>query len=90
MLSSGQDNAVLVLPSAAQSATLSVQGPWKVSGRSLVVLFCLSVSFATFAPLLPACLLILAWQGESSPSCPQLLMHPAWLSQDDMGAIQPN
>ncbi len=32
----------------------------------------------------------LAWRGESSPSCPQLLMHPAWLSQDEMGAIQPN
>lgn len=83
-------------PSARQSASLFVQGLRKVSVQSLAALFCLSVSFATSPPprTLPSppagMSSELAWQGESSPSCPQLLMHPAWLSQDAMGAIQPN
>lgn len=82
-------------PSARQSASLFVQGlSEKVSVRSLAVLFCLSVYHPPAALAAASCRRVFpSWHGvagESSPSCPQLLMHPAWLSQDEMGAIQPN
>ena len=44
------DDVRILLPSARQSASLFVQGLRKVSVRSLAVLFCLSVSFATSPP----------------------------------------
>lgn len=44
------DDVHILLPSARQSVSLFVQGLRKVSVRSLAVLFCLSVSFATSPP----------------------------------------
>lgn len=69
----------ILLPSARQSASLFVQGLQK-SERALLsrhVFLQLRPPLSSPAGVSSE----LAWRGESSPSCPQLLMHPAWLSR---------